>query len=168
MAGNGRSPPDHRQPFSDRPDTEDVSSLEWGNKIGAGVRTIPAIVEQSARPILEWLVPRQKFGVFAEMANAWNQRNPNASHEATRKAMQQIWNRVDSRLGQVVYDRLFVHNVAKNLTQAIIRAPGWTGGTILEVGGGFKDLVTYAKDLTTKGKQAELSDRAQPTHFLCW
>jgi hypothetical protein len=137
-----------------------------GNKIGAAVRTIPAIVEQSARPILEWLVPRQKFGVFAEMANDWSHRNPNASHEATRKAMQQIWNRVDSRLGQVVYDRLFVHNVAKNLTQALIRAPGWTGGTILEVGGGLKDLATYGKDLTTKGKQAELSDRAAYTLSL--
>ncbi len=137
-----------------------------GNKIGAAVRTIPAIVEQSARPILEWLVPRQKFGVFAEMANDWSQRNPNASHEATRKAMQQIWNRVDSRLGQVVYDRLFVHNVAKNLTQALIRAPGWTGGTILEVGGGLKDLAVYGKDLTTKGKQAELSDRAAYTLSL--
>jgi hypothetical protein len=137
-----------------------------GNKIGAAVRSIPAIVEQSARPILEWLVPRQKFGVFAEMANDWSQRNPNAGHEATRKAMQQIWNRVDSRLGQVVYDRLFVHNVAKNLTQAIIRAPGWTGGTILEVGGGFKDLVSYGKDIATKGKQAELSDRAAYTLSL--
>ena len=137
-----------------------------GNKTGAAVRSIPAIVEQSARPILEWLVPRQKFGVFAEMANDWSQRNPQASHEATRKAMQQIWNRVDSRLGQVVYDRLFIHNVAKNLTQALLRAPGWTGGTILEVGGGFKDLVTYARELPSKGKQAELSNRAAYTLSL--
>lgn len=137
-----------------------------GNKIGAGLRSIPAIVEQSARPILEWLVPRQKLGVFTEMAYEWSKNNPGASHEATRKAMQQIWNRVDSRLGQVVYDRLFVHNVAKNLTQALVRAPGWTGGTILEVGGGIKDLATYAKDLATKGKQAELSDRAAYTLSL--
>ncbi|MFZ2770072.1 MAG: hypothetical protein WAZ50_03025 [Minisyncoccia bacterium] len=136
------------------------------NKIGAGLRSIPAIVEQSARPILEWLVPRQKLGVFTEMANEWSRHHPAASHEATRKAMQQIWNRVDSRLGQVVYDRLFVHNIAKNLTQAFVRAPGWTGGTILEVGGGLKDLATYAKALATKGKQAELSDRAAYTLSL--
>ncbi|MBK5276281.1 MAG: hypothetical protein JJE30_14700 [Desulfuromonadales bacterium] len=137
-----------------------------GNKIGAGLRTIPAIVEQSARPILEWLVPRQKFGVFAEMMNDWSRRNPTASHEATRKAAQHAWNRVDSRLGQVVYDRLFVHNVAKNLTQAIVRAPGWSSGTVLEVGGGFKDLTTFAKDLATKGKKAELTDRAAYTLSL--
>ena len=133
-----------------------------GNKGGAAIRALPALVEQSARPILEWLVPRQKFGVFAEMAHSWSKQNPNASHEQTRKAMQQIWNRVDSRLGQVVYDRLFVHSIAKNLTQAIIRAPGWTGGTILEVGGGIKDLTGYLKGLVT-GKKPELTDRAAYT-----
>jgi hypothetical protein len=133
-----------------------------GNKAGAVLRGLPAIVEQSARPIMEWLVPRQKFGVFAEMANDWASRNPDASHEETRKAMQQMWNRVDSRLGQVVYDRLFVHNVAKNLVQAIIRAPGWTGGTVLEVGGGLKDLGVYARQLAF-GKKPEMTDRAAYT-----
>ncbi len=136
-----------------------------GNKTGAAVRLIPAIVEQSARPIMEWLVPRQKFGVFAEMANDWARRNPGATHEETRTEMQRIWNRVDSRLGQVVYDRLFVHNVAKNLAQAIIRAPGWTGGTILEVGGGLKDLAGFAKD-TARGRKPELSNRAAYTLSL--
>ena len=61
---------------------------------------------------------------------------------------------------------MFVHGVAKNLAQALLRAPGWTGGTILEVGGGIKDLVTYAKDLTASGKKAELSDRAAYTLSL--
>lgn len=134
-----------------------------GNKAAATLRGVEAIVEQSARPIMEWLVPRQKFGVFAEMAHDWASRHPNATHEDIRKEMQQIWNRVDSRLGQVVYDRLFVHNVAKNLTQAIIRAPGWTGGTILEVGGGIKDLIGHARKL---GKKAELTDRAAYTLSL--
>jgi hypothetical protein len=133
-----------------------------GNKIGAGLRSLPAVVEQSARPIMEWLVPRQKFGVFAEMAHDWATRHPDATHEETRKAMQQIWNRVDSRLGQVVYDRLFVRNMAKNLAQALIRAPGWTGGTVLEVGGGLKDIAGYARDLA-KGKKPEMSDRAAYT-----
>ena len=133
-----------------------------GNKVGAGLRSIPALVEQSARPVMEWLVPRQKLGVFAEMANDWATRNPNATHEETRAAMQQIWNRVDSRLGQVVYERLFTRNVAKNLAQALIRAPGWSGGTVLEVGGGIKDLAAYARDVA-KGRKPELSDRAAYT-----
>jgi hypothetical protein len=139
-----------------------LQAWQEGNPAGSLLRGIPALVEQSARPIMEWLVPRQKFGVFAELANDWATRNPNATHEETRKAMQQMWNRVDSRLGQVVYDRLFVHNVAKNLTQAIIRAPGWTGGTILEVGGGIMDLGTYARHLIA-GKKPEMTDRTAYT-----
>jgi len=99
------------------------------------------------------------------MAHEWSKRHPNASHQTTRKAMQQIWNRVDSRLGQVVYDRLFVHNVAKNVTQALVRAPGWTGGTILEVGGGLKDIAAFAKDAAA-GKKPELTDRAAYTISL--
>lgn len=116
-----------------------------------------AAVEQMSRPILEWLVPRHKYGVFAEMAEQYLRNNPDATHEQVRTASQQIWNRVDSRLGQVVYDRLFAHAVAKNVVQGLIRAPGWTGGTILEVGGGFNDL---ANMLSGGGKRGELSDRA--------
>jgi hypothetical protein len=136
-----------------------------GNKAGAAARLIPALVEQSGRPIMEWLVPRQKMGVFAEMANEWSAKNPKASRVETRKAMQQIWNRVDSRLGQVVYDRLFVHNIAKNLTQGLLRAPGWSFGTIAEVGGGLKDLGSFIKG-TAKGERPELSDRSAYTLSL--
>ncbi len=139
-----------------------LQAWQEGNRAGSIMRGIPALVEQSARPIMEWLVPRQKFGVFAELASDWATRNPNATHEETRRAMQQMWNRVDSRLGQVVYDRLFVHNVAKNLAQAIIRAPGWTGGTILEVGGGIMDLSNYTRDLIS-GKKTEMTDRTAYT-----
>jgi GGDEF domain-containing protein/protein-L-isoaspartate O-methyltransferase len=129
-----------------------------GNKVGAVLRGIPSIVEQSARPITEWFVPRCKFAAFGEMANDWFSRNPDATHADLAEAMQKIWNRVDSRMGQVNYDRLFSHNVMKNLVQALIRAPGWTGGTILEVGGGLKDLAGYLKNASL-GKPGELSDR---------
>jgi GGDEF domain-containing protein len=134
-----------------------------GRQIVAAAHSLNAVVEQSARPILEWLVPRQKFGVFGEMYNKWIQDNPNASHEELRNSAQQIWNRVDSRLGQVVYTRLFMHNVTKNFGQLLLRAPGWTGGTILEVGGGMKDLALYAKDVATGKNPGEISDRAAYT-----
>lgn len=141
-----------------------------GKKFKAGINSLGALSEQSARPILEWLVPRQKAGVFGEMWNRWIEKNPNATHEETLKSAQQIWNRVDSRLGQVVYDRLFVHNVAKNFAQMLIRAPGWTGGTILEVGGGLKDLAKYAKDLPlalAKGEKVQgMTDRAAYTFSM--
>jgi len=137
-----------------------------GNKAGAALHSLNAIVEQSARPILEWLVPRQKFGVFGEMYNKWMKENPDATHEELRNSAQQIWNRVDSRLGQVVYDRLFMHNVNKNFMQMLLRAPGWTGGTILEVGGGMKDLTAYVKDLAMGKHPKGLTDRAAYTLSL--
>jgi hypothetical protein len=136
-----------------------------GNKIGAAARAPFAMVEQLARPIMEWLVPRQKFGVFGEMYNYWLDEHPNSSASERRQASGEIWNRVDSRLGQVNYDRLFVNNTAKNLLQASLRAPGWTGGTILELGGGFKDLGQLFKNIAA-GKKPNMSDRTAYTLSL--
>jgi hypothetical protein len=129
-----------------------------GNKLGAAVRAPFAMVEQMARPIMEWLVPRQKFGVFGEMYSYWLDAHQNATHAEKQESANQIWNRVDSRLGQVNYDRLFINNTAKNLVQGALRAPGWTGGTILELGGGFKDLGQMFVDVS-KGKKPVLTDR---------
>ena len=147
---------DHRfQTDSTKKLFSDVGEGRYGR---AALRSIPSIVEQSARPIMEWLVPRQKFGVFGEMYNKWIEDHPQATHKELRNQAQQIWNRVDSRLGQVAYDRLFLHNVTKNIGQMLIRAPGWTGGTILEVGGGIKDLAKYALN-----PSVGLTDRAAYT-----
>ena len=136
-----------------------------------------AFVEQTTRPIMEWLVPRQKIGVFAEMMNSWVEKNKDRlaeaektnkgiTHEETMRQAQQAWNRVDSRLGQVVYDRLFIDNTAKNITQMLVRAPGWTGGTLLEVGGGLLDIGKYMKDQATRPGMAKLSDRGAYTVSL--
>jgi hypothetical protein len=136
-----------------------------GNKIGAAVRAPFAMIEQMARPLMEWLVPRQKFGVFADMSSFWMNEHPNASFKERREAMQEIWNRVDSRLGQVVYDRLFVNNVAKNMVQGALRAPGWTGGTILELVGGAKDVADLIRNVA-KGEKPNMSDRTAYTLSL--
>jgi hypothetical protein len=136
-----------------------------GNKLGAAVRAPLAMVEQLARPIMEWLVPRQKFGVFGEMFNYWLDEHPMASFADRRTAAGEIWNRVDSRLGQVNYDRLFVNNIAKNLVQATLRAPGWTGGTILELGGGFKDIGELLRNVAA-GRKPNMSDRTAYTLAL--
>jgi GNAT superfamily N-acetyltransferase len=139
--------------------TEDMfSAWSSGNKVGAVLRSPFAAVEQLARPLLEWLVPRQKFAVFGERYNYWLDEHPNAAYEDRRTAAGHIWNRVDSILGQVNYDRLFVNNTAKNILQATLRAPGWTGGTLLELGGGFKDAATAMMDIA-HGKKPVLTDR---------
>ena len=67
---------------------------------------------------------------------------------------------MDARLGQVRYDRLFINNIAKNVTQALVRAPGWSGGTIAEVGGGFADAGRFLSEIVKTGKLPDnLPDR---------
>lgn len=127
-------------------------------KLASIARSPFAFCEMSTVPLLKWLVPAQKAGVFGNLAQDWLKANPNATTEEQAIAMRQIWNRVDSRLGQVVYSRLFVHNVAKNVAQAVMRAPGWKGGTIVEFGGAVKDVGEQFIRMT-EGKPPELTDR---------
>ena len=136
---------------------------EWNaggltGKVKAVTRSPAALCEASTLPVLKWLVPAQKAGLFGLMAQDWMSTHPNATYEQTSKAMRQIWNRVDSRLGQVVYSRIFAHNAVRNVTQALMRAPGWKGGSIAEFGGSVKDLGEQFVNLS-KGEGFEMSDR---------
>ena len=125
-----------------------------------------SFVEQTSRPIMEGLVPRMKIGVFSTLMEDWTRNNPDATHEQTVEACQHNWNILEERLGQVVYKRLFINNTAKNLVQALVRAPGWTGGTILQVGRGLVDIAKYVKDFRKDPKTATLTDRAAYTISL--
>lgn len=129
-----------------------------GKHFGAVAHSPLAVVEQSSRIILEHIVPQQKMGVFVEMMKQWADAHPGATHAELRTAAQAKWSRADARLGQVVYERYFIHNAVKNGLQALIRAPGWTAGTIFEIGGGSKDALESIIKLS-KGEKTELSDR---------
>jgi N12 class adenine-specific DNA methylase len=130
---------------------------EWyGNqKIKAAARSPVVLIELLAKPIMDWLVPRQKGGIFGELAGRIIEMNPGKTMEELTPQFRQAWNRVDARLGQVVYDRLFINNMAKNFIQALIRAPGWTGGTIGEIGGAPKDLINFFAEWKRTGKAPE-------------
>ena len=132
----------------------DAMRRDWygGNKVKAALRSPIALTEISMKPIMEFLVPRQKAGVFAEMAGRIMDQNPGKTMEELRPQLRQAWNRVDARLGQVRYDRLFINNAAKNVIQGLIRAPGWTGGTISEVGGAPKDVAKFIGEWAKEGK----------------
>lgn len=114
-----------------------------GNIFGAAVRAPFAALEKTAAPIMSYLVPRVKTGAFMDLAQLeMDKLGPNASRDQVREAMGRAWNSVESRMGQVTYDNIFANRSVKNLAAAITRAPGWTGGTIAELGGGVKDLAT--------------------------
>lgn len=130
---------------------------DWysGHRLRAAARSPVAALELAAKPIMEYLVPRQKAGVFADLAWRIIEQNPDKSLEELTPEFRAAWNRVDARLGQVRYDRLFMNNVAKNVVQGLVRAPGWSGGTIAELGGAFKDAGTFLSEWVSTGKLPE-------------
>lgn len=142
---------------------------DWfsGHRVRAAMRTPMALTELMSKPIMNYLVPRQKAGVFAELANRIIEQNPGKALEDLTPQFRQAWNRVDSRLGQVRNDRLFANNTAKNVIQALVRAPGWTGGTIAEIGGALPDAAKWMKEFVQTGKPpAEMPDRVAYTLSL--
>jgi len=151
--------------------SDDMAAVysDWnnGHKVMAMVKSPLAAVEAMAYPIMTGLVPRQKAGVFAHMANRIIEQNPGKALEDLAPEFRQAWNRVDARLGQVRYDRLFIRNTAKNFIQMLVRAPGWTGGTIAEIGGAFKDTYKFFEEWTKTGKlPQDIPDRVAYTTSL--
>jgi predicted kinase len=105
-------------------------------------QTLPAALELIAKPIMEHIVPRQKLGVFADMARFELQRlGPEASRDEVRAAMAKVWDSVDNRMGQLVYDNLFWNKTLKDLSMASVRSVGWNLGTIRELGGAGVDVL---------------------------
>ncbi len=111
-------------------------------KAGAALRLPFAITEQVSRPIFEYIVPRQKLGVFADLARFELERlGPDATTERIREALAKAWDSTDNRLGQLVYDNLFWNKTAKDLAFMTVRSVGWNLGTLRELGGGVADLL---------------------------
>jgi hypothetical protein len=121
-----------------------LKALRSGNYLGATIRAPGAIIEQMAKPIMQWLVPRQKLGVFADMAQdiLKQAQAKKWSEPLTTLRLQEAWDSVDNRMGQLVYDNLFWNKALKDLGMATTRSLGWNLGTFRELGGGIKGLAT--------------------------
>jgi hypothetical protein len=151
--------------------TEQTAKLaqDWysDHRVRAALRSPVSAIELMAKPIMDYLVPRQKAGVFGHLADRIIEQNPGKALEELTPQFRQAWNRVDARLGQVNYDRLFMNNSTKNAVQGLVRAPGWSGGTIAELGGSFKDAGKFLKEWYDTGKAPEnLPDRVAYTISL--
>jgi soluble lytic murein transglycosylase-like protein len=110
-----------------------------------------AIMEGLSYPIMEWLVPRQKLGVFADMAANELKRNPDMTPEQMRHVMARVWDSVDNRLGQIVYDNKFISRTTKDAAFLGMRSVGWNYGTWAELGGAPVDLLA-AKSRMGRGE----------------
>jgi hypothetical protein len=113
-----------------------------GNWFGALLRAPFAGVEQLSNVIMKDIVPRQKLGVFADLARFEMERlGPGATFDETREALAKVWDSVENRMGQMTYDNLFWDRTAKDLAMISVRSVGWNLGTIREIGGGAIDAV---------------------------
>jgi hypothetical protein len=125
-----------------------------------GVAQAPfAMVEQLMRPIMEYIVPRQKLGVFADLARRELTRlGPDATDADVRASMRKAWDSVDNRMGQIVYDNLFYNRAVRDLALLTFRAYGWQLGKYREMGGAAWDVAQQAKALA-RGQRPELTHR---------
>lgn len=136
-----------------------VRAFREGNYLGAAVRGPFAAMEAAATPIMKWIVPRQKMGIFADMAKReLGKLGPDADRDQVRAVMGKAWDSVDNRMGQMVYDNLFWNKTAKDLGMASIRSLGWNLGTLRELGGGVLDSIMAGKKLLS-GKRPEVTYR---------
>lgn len=110
------------------------------------------ITRATTAPIMEYIVPYQKLGVFSDLASNWIRRNPGADAEDVAKAMQAIWRSVDNRLGEMVYDNKFWDRTFKDALHLDIRAVGWNFGTIEEIGGAPHDVLRLVDQGIRTGK----------------
>jgi hypothetical protein len=136
-----------------------IEAWRSGEKGKAASLALPSLFEYAARPIMEHIVPAQKLGVFADLAkhemSKWTDATP---MEERVESMRKVWDSVDNRLGQLVYDNLFWDKTFKDLAMVSTRSVGWNVGTIREIGGGIMDTGKQLNSLRNGGK-AELTHR---------
>lgn len=92
------------------------------------------------KPLMEHWVPALKVGGYLRSLDSEISSRKNMTPAELQTAKQKIWDSMDDRLGQVVYDNIFMKKAAKDLAFLTIRSAGWTGGTIRAVSGGLAEL----------------------------
>jgi hypothetical protein len=117
-----------------------------------------ALVEQVSKPVMQFLVPWQKYGVLAHMIEMEMRRYPEMPIDQVRATLQKYQASVDNRLGQLVYDNLFWNKMIKDLGLVAVRSLGWNLGTWREIIGGGIDMGKAVANLS-KGQKAELTSR---------
>jgi diguanylate cyclase (GGDEF)-like protein len=128
--------------YHTRAATKMLDAFKRGNVLGGVFRLPTGAIDLISRPVMEWLVPRQKLGVFADLTQWEVERlGKDATDQQKREAMQRAWDSVDNRMGQLVYDNLFWNKMIKDVAMASVRSVGWNLGSIREMGGGIKDTI---------------------------
>ncbi|HEY3425724.1 MAG TPA: diguanylate cyclase [Negativicutes bacterium] len=124
-------------------------SVANNDLIAAGLKLPFVIAEKLSGVITDKVVPWQKAGVFKELMGYELKKNPELinNQKQLRSVSAKVMDTIDNRLGQVNWDNLFLDPKFKQFMFATMRAPGWTGGTLREIGGGLLDAAQTKKRL---------------------
>lgn len=135
-----------------------MKAVRSGNQLGASLRLPGANIELISKPIMQMLVPRQKLGVFADGAKMVLEQAEREkwSEAKTTYRLQEVWDSVDNRLGQMVYDNLFWNKTLKDLSMGTMRSVGWNLGSVKEVIGGIGGYGKALVQVFTKEGRAEM------------
>ncbi len=117
-----------------------------------------AAVEKAMYPVMQYLVPRMKLGIYARMAERVIADNPNADTLTLRRLLAAAADATEDRLGQVTYDNLFQSRVIKDTGQLAFRAYGWQLTKYRMILGGSSDWVRAAQAVA-KGQKPEVTFR---------
>lgn len=129
------------------------------NALTAPLHLATKAIQTISSPLMDYLVPRQKLGVFFDLAEDYMRSHPDATRRERDEFMTKAWDSVDNRLGQMVYDNVFWNHVAKDLMFLTQRSVGWNLGTIRELGGGaFTDTGRAIANIA-KGNEAQFTTR---------
>jgi probable phosphoglycerate mutase len=99
------------------------------------------------KPLMERWVPALKVGGYLRSLKSEIEARPNMTPEELQSAKEKIWDSMDDRLGQVVYDNVFMNKSYKDLAFMAIRSAGWTGGTIRSAVKGAAEIPLSASRL---------------------
>jgi broad specificity phosphatase PhoE len=113
-------------------DFKQVGPLMWN--------TLLTVPEAIGKPLMHYWVPALKVGGFLKSLEAETMSRPNMTPEEFQRARERIWDSMDDRMGQVVYDNIFMNKALKDMAFMGVRSFGWTGGTIRAITKGVGEI----------------------------
>ena len=140
-----------------------AAALAWNTgSMHAGVEAMlkaPMAAAQTAMwPVMRYLVPNMKRGMFALEMKRWMEANPNATPEELRRAAQIAAANTENRLGQVTYENLHQNATIKAGMQMGLRAYGWQLTKYRGAAGAISDWAKAGKAMAT-GQKVNITER---------
>jgi hypothetical protein len=124
-----------------------------------GLTAVPgAVLHALVAPVMDYYVPRMKLGIFYGMAHDILDEADKGklTPEKIRARLDEAWNSVDNRAGQMVYDNLFWNKAVRDVASVSTRSVGWNYGSYAEAFGAVKGAGKAAGSILS-GKRPRLT-----------